>query len=67
MSQMPDFVNIKGQSYKHTVFMVLGKKEDGTPSLLRLIGDEHVVELAGDEEFMTGYVPTHMTRPKKKA
>ena len=55
-----------GDRYKLVVFKVLSVDPLGIPNRLQLILDHQTVELKGDEEFMTGYIPLHMTKPKKE-
>lgn len=53
----------KKGKFKHTVFLVVSR-ENGVPRELRMIGDDESVTIEEGMEFMTAYVPEHMTRPK---
>lgn len=59
-------VVVGGVPHRQTLFLINTKKPDGTPSLCTLIPDDHAIDLAGGEEFMTAFVPTHMLKGKPK-
>lgn len=47
--------------YDLAVFSINTKTENGTPRLCTMFPhDRHEIELAGGEEFMTGYIPRQM-------
>ncbi len=58
----PGRISLGGETYYATVFLILAKNPDGSPSLCRLIPDDHQVELAGGEEFLICYVSATMLR-----
>lgn len=65
---MPEIVFIgppkSRAKFKHTVFIVLERDEDGIPTSLRMMKDADVVNVTEQSDFMTGYVPIHMTLPR---
>ena len=65
--RMPEIVFIgptkKRAKFKHVVFLVKSR-EGGVPRELVLLRDDESVDLEQGMEFMTGYVPEFMTRPK---
>lgn len=56
----------KKGKFKYTVFLV-ESRENGVPCKLRMIREDEKVEVEEGMEFMTGYVPEHMARPKESA
>lgn len=56
----PPRICLGGEYYRMTVFLIHTKHPDGSPALCKLIPDDHEVSLAGDEEFMTAFVPESM-------
>lgn len=62
---MPEIVFIgpphRREKHKQVVFRIVSKSEDGIPTVLRLMGENEKIQISGGEEFMTGYLPYHMT------
>lgn len=56
--------NIKGETYRVTVFLVTSRKPDGTPNECRRIADDEKVHLKGGEEFITAFVHANVLDPK---
>lgn len=52
--------NGKTVTLVQTVFLVNTKHPDGSPALCTQIGPKQSVDLAGGEEFMTGWVEYNM-------
>ena len=46
----------KDESYKLVVMLIHTKNEDGSPALVKIMYDDDKIELAGGEEFVTGFV-----------
>lgn len=57
---IPELIKVDGKWFKLCVFLIHTKNPDGSPGLCKLIEDTKTIELAGDEEFMTVYVPRVM-------
>ena len=54
-NKLPERLRLGDNYYKVQVLLVVGKVND-KPSLLRVIEKDHVVNLAGGEEFIIGYL-----------
>ncbi len=48
--------------YKLVVFKVVSKHEDGSPWECEMVLDNQGIEIVGNEEFMTAYVPQVMVK-----
>lgn len=68
--KMPDVVFIgptkRRAKFSYVVFQVLSRDAKGIVRDLKLIQPHETVELEGGEDFMTGYIPHHMTKPDSK-
>ena len=54
-------------AFKHVLFKVLSRDENGAPYLCRLINEKEQIDLQGGEEFITGYLKDAViNKPKKQ-
>lgn len=51
------------QPFKLTVFIIHERDAEGIPRKLEMLLDNESVEIQEGSDFMTGYVPEHMTKP----
>ena len=61
----PKIVNVGGDLYYSTLFLIHTKHPDGTPALCKLMKDDGVIDLAGGEEFFIAYVSKTMLKDKQ--
>lgn len=64
--KQPRRILIGDKYFEMVAFLIHTKDEHGRPALCKVIPDDHVVNLAGGEEFMVGYVTTGMMTKRQK-
>lgn len=63
---LPETVKIGKTLYRRALFMVHTTHENKrTPALCKLIRDGDTVDWEGGEDWMIGYVPEYLVKPKK--
>ncbi len=58
----PQIVKAGGKWYRLVVGLIHTKNKDGSPKLVTLVHDDETISLAGDEEFVTLYIPKEMVK-----
>lgn len=58
--ERPQLVELGGKLFGLSLFIVRRKNADGTPSLLEYVREDDVVDMKGQPEFLTGYLPVRL-------